>query len=165
MIRANKTTKVKVEALFHRLQINKNLRFQTNILWKRRIRPPTQTKTKYKPDSSTTSTATPYINKFSPYNSTSPSTKPKASTKIKMYQSSHTDISRCDHLSRRQGEKWRIRKVQHRASDQQLLGRYHITHTGKLVTIPLSQCPDPNANVEVTFSYTFEEEGLSEVNR
>jgi hypothetical protein len=31
--------------------------------------------------------------------------------------------------------------------------------TGKIVSIPLSQCPDPNANVEITFSF----ESLDEV--
>jgi len=33
------------------------------------------------------------------------------------------------------------------------------------VTIPLSQCPDPNANIEVTFTFALEEEGFSEVAR
>lgn len=45
-MKTNKTTKVKINALFHRLQINKNIRFQTRILWKRRIHKNIQTRTK-----------------------------------------------------------------------------------------------------------------------
>lgn len=32
----NKTVKIRVNATFHRLQINKNIKFQTKIQWKRR---------------------------------------------------------------------------------------------------------------------------------
>jgi len=35
-MRAAKGIKVKVNAFFHRLHINKNIRFQTHIQWKRR---------------------------------------------------------------------------------------------------------------------------------
>jgi hypothetical protein len=32
-----------------------------------------------------------------------------------------------------------------------------LLNLGQIVTIPLTQCPDPKANVEVTFTYSLEE--------
>ena len=64
----NKTIKVRMNALVHRLQINKNIRFQTRIMWKRRTSIPSQTPTRPRPAWSTTSTATP------------PSRRPSSST-------------------------------------------------------------------------------------
>lgn len=46
----NKNSKVRIHALFHRLQINKNIKFQTRIQWKRRKIHLTQTRIKFKPD-------------------------------------------------------------------------------------------------------------------
>ena len=57
-MRAAKGIKVKVNALFHRLHINKNIRFQTHILWKRRKFELRQTKTKLKQSRSITNTDT-----------------------------------------------------------------------------------------------------------
>lgn len=39
------------------------------------------------------------------------------------------------------------------------------THLGKLQNIPLSQCPDPNANVEVTFTFDSLEEDNTDTPR
>ncbi len=50
-----KGTKVKINALFHRLHINKNIRFQTHILWKRRKFELKQTKIKLRLSRSITS--------------------------------------------------------------------------------------------------------------
>ena len=47
-MQAKKTHKIKINALFHRLQINKNMKFQTKMLWKRRTFPQTQIKIKQK---------------------------------------------------------------------------------------------------------------------
>jgi len=63
-MRAGKGIKVKVSALFHRLCINKNIRFQTHILWKRRTFDLRQTKTKLKRGRSTMSMAIPFSTKI-----------------------------------------------------------------------------------------------------
>ncbi len=36
---------------------------------------------------------------------------------------------------------------------------------GKVVSIPLSQCPDPQARIEVTFSFGYSEEGKDDMQR
>ncbi len=57
-MRAAKGIKVKINASFHRLHINKNIRFQTHILWKRRKFEFKQTKIKLKPSRSIINTDT-----------------------------------------------------------------------------------------------------------
>ena len=64
-MQAKKTHKIKVNATFHRLQINKNIKFQTKMQWKRRIFPSIQIKIKAKLDLSITNMATPFTNKTS----------------------------------------------------------------------------------------------------
>lgn len=44
-----KNVKIQLNALMHRLQINKALKFQTQVQWKRRTPTPNQIKTRSKP--------------------------------------------------------------------------------------------------------------------
>ena len=62
----NKTVKVRMTAAVHRLHINKNIRFQTKIMWKRGILAPTQAITKPKPALSGMNTAIPSTKKRFP---------------------------------------------------------------------------------------------------
>jgi len=63
-MQSKKTHKVKVNALFHRLQINKNIKFQTRIMWKRRTPCLIQIRTKQKLDWSTMIMAIPVMTKI-----------------------------------------------------------------------------------------------------
>ena len=96
-MQTKKTHKIKVNALFHRLQINKNIKFQTRILWKRRTPITTQIKTRDKLVLLTTNMATRSSTKISLSNSILSMTKHEVVTKIKMYLSFYPDRSRCSH--------------------------------------------------------------------
>ena len=84
-MQTKKTHKVRINALFHRLQINKNIKFQTRILWKRRTPVLTQIRIRGKHDWSTTSTDTLSSTRTSPCSSISFTTRARESTKTKMY--------------------------------------------------------------------------------
>lgn len=80
----SRSSKVRITATVHRLQINKNIRFQTKISWKRRRSCHKQTATKHKPPRSVTNTATPRFNKPSLSTSTYSTTPPPSYSKPKM---------------------------------------------------------------------------------
>ena len=153
-MQSKKTHKIKVNALFHRLQINKNIRFQTRIVWKRRSPRPTQTPTRPKPDSSVTTTASLSSRRTLPSSSTWSTTRARESTRTRMYVWVDADRDSCGHFLRRQGQERRVRQVQHRPGHQPATPGYAPSNVDTVVTIPLSQCPDPSANVQVTFNYS-----------
>ena len=84
-MQTKKTHKVRINALFHRLQINKNIKFQTRILWKRRTSALTQIRIRGKPDWSTTSTDTQSSTRTSRCSSTSSTIRARECMKTKMY--------------------------------------------------------------------------------
>lgn len=160
-----RNVKVRVNALFHRLKISKNIKFQTHITWKRRTPVPTQTRTRPKRARSPMSTATPPTRSPSSSTSTSSTTRPRRTTRTKMYAPLHADRNRRSHHPRGQDQKRGLRQVQRGGGAQQQPRGYHRPHPGKVITIPLTQCPDPNANVEVTFTCQSLEEGFAETGR
>lgn len=87
----NKNLKVKVHATFHRLHINKNIKFQTHILWKRRTYPNTQIPTRPRPTWSITKKDFQCFKKRSRWSSTWSTTKPKGSSTRKMYELGQLD--------------------------------------------------------------------------
>lgn len=93
----------------HRLKINKNMDFETKIMWKRRtLLKLLQTKRKQKPHPPNIRMATQSLIKLLPFSSKCHTTLKLASTNQKMFFLFNLDLNCCSDCLSRKSQKWRI---------------------------------------------------------